>query len=106
MFRDSQIAVATSRELSCTFEKTQNRHRENAIAFSVKRMAESAIGDSEMAIGVSESAIGDSECIVYDSVFYVYDSKRIVWKNISHACGEKCENKCKCPRFLLFPHFF
>lgn len=67
----SFVSKAASWKLSCTFEKTQNRHRENAIAFSVKRMAESAIGDSEMAIcdsemaiGDWESAIGDSECIV------------------------------------------
>jgi len=60
----SFVSKAASWKLSCTFEKTQNRHRENAISFSVKRMAESAIGDSEMAIGDWESAIGDSECIV------------------------------------------
>ncbi|MDO5526302.1 MAG: hypothetical protein Q4F85_09500 [Prevotella sp.] len=60
----SFVSKAASWKLSCTFEKTQNRHRENTIAFSVKRMAESAIGDSEMAIGDWESAIGDSECIV------------------------------------------
>ena len=60
----SFVSKAASWKLSCTFEKTQNRHRENAIAFSVKRRAESAIGDSEMAIGDWESAIGYSECIV------------------------------------------
>jgi len=51
-------------ELSCTFAKLSNRHCGNAIVFSAKRMAKSAIHDSKSAIRDSKRLIHDSKRIV------------------------------------------